>query len=81
MMMRTTHVKPADYQKMIKYAEDKVGTGTGEIVFGYEEKFRCSKAGKVFWDLVDDGVFCVKKDEITSLWILIKVDVTRFEQQ
>lgn len=79
--MRSISVKSTDYTKMVKYAKDKIGMGTGEIVFGMEEKTKCGRYGRVFWDLVDDGVFCVKKDEITGLWILTKIDMTRFNQE
>lgn len=52
-------VKGTDFEKMLKFAQERIGEYTLDIIEAYATKHRIgtARAGKAFWALADDGIF------------------------
>lgn len=64
--MRSTHTKSTDYDKMLVFASSYVGRPAICAIDDFAAKRRIvsHRAGKVFWNLVDDGkITCERRND------------------
>lgn len=69
--MKTTKTKPNDYVKMLKLVQANIGERTIDVIETYVKlhKVAIHRAGKVLWQLVDDGEITVATAESGRTYI------------
>ena len=62
--MRTTLTRPTDYKHMIKIASEYPDSRAIDVIelFSVMRKVALHRAGKVFWQLCDEGKIICEKD-------------------